>query len=590
MGGVSGSNQFSITSNGSTTEYKIVSASITGEAIFTGVVDSVTDTNVTFATWTDESNSTIYPFFASGSFNKDVQVPKISSPSPSSGAIPNTFASSNISYSGAYDSSLTGFTNAPQIIISPSDGGGTTATATATITSGEITGLSVTEGGTGYTSSPDVTVVAGPHFVRIIDSSSNYFGRVFLIENNSQTSLKLDFSNTVNGETQSASTFFSSGTLIEVVPAATLSSIFGSDSNLLSGLVSSNSWDNPNNADWIYIYTAGSGYSNYFHVDLTGHRFLGSKSGWYRQGSSTKNDNAVIYPDEAFIIAKRKSGTVTLDVEVSDSDAPARVYLPSTGELFVANNPYAMDMFLAELIPSTSIGTGTANFKPGASNSDTGMDTITILNDSGWNTYYFKTGDNDGITELMRANARAGTGGSGALTSSDLFIDSGTVTNLQSCSDAAGSTVVTNYNDGNYTKISISGSSQASITGFNVTFADLQGYMLSDDGANEVNATSGDAVDTNGTGSIVYSNINGTHAIVGSGSGYVVIEKQRDVNFKSDEGSPVWNIGDLGTNYDETHIGLQLVAVALVLKVQLQLEGLLQLLLVGLAIQQPPKL
>ena len=80
--------QFSITSNGSTTEYKIVSASITGEAIFTGVVDSVTDTNVTFATWTDESNSTIYPFFASGSFNKDVQVPKISSPSPSSGAIP----------------------------------------------------------------------------------------------------------------------------------------------------------------------------------------------------------------------------------------------------------------------------------------------------------------------------------------------------------------------------------------------------------------------------------------------------------------------------------------------------------------------
>ena len=55
-----------------------------------------------------------------------------------------------------------------------------------------------------------------------------------------------------------------------------------------------------------YIYTAGSGYSNYFHVDLTGHRFLGGKSGYYRQGSSTKNDNAVIYPDEAFIIAKRK--------------------------------------------------------------------------------------------------------------------------------------------------------------------------------------------------------------------------------------------------------------------------------------------
>ena len=44
---------------------------------------------------------------------------------------------------------------------------------------------------------------------------------------------------------------------------------------------------------------------------------------------------------------------------------------------------------------------------------------------------------------------------------------------LPTCSypDATGSTVITNYNDGNYTKISISGSSQASITGFNVTFA-----------------------------------------------------------------------------------------------------------------------
>ena len=91
VGGVSGSNQFQITSDGSTTTYKIVSASITGEAIFTGSVDSVTDSNITFSTYLDENNNTTYPFFARGSFNRNVQVPKITSTTPSSGAIPIHF-------------------------------------------------------------------------------------------------------------------------------------------------------------------------------------------------------------------------------------------------------------------------------------------------------------------------------------------------------------------------------------------------------------------------------------------------------------------------------------------------------------------
>ena len=38
----------------------------------------------------------------------------------------------------------------------------------------------------------------------------------------------------------------------------------------------------------------------------------------------------------------------------------------------------------------------------------------------------------------------------------------------------------------------------------------LQGYMLNDAGTNEVNATTGENVDTNGTGSVVYSNISGS--------------------------------------------------------------------------------
>ena len=37
--------------------------------------------------------------------------------------------------------------------------------------------------------------------------------------------------------------------------------------------------------------------------------------------------------------------------------------------------------------------------------------------------------------------------------------------------------------------------------------------------------------------------------MVGSGTGYVVIQKQRDVNFKSDEGTPAWSVGSEGAGY-----------------------------------------
>ena len=150
----------------------------------------------------------------------------------------------------------------------------------------------------------------------------------------------------------------------------------------------------------------------------------------------------------------------------------------------------------------------------------------------------------------MVAGAKSGSGGSNALSSSDLFIGSGTVTAVQTCTDANGGGATTNGTNGDYTKLSLSGTTPG--TGFTITISDVQGYMLSDDGGSEVNATTGESVETNGTGSVVYSSLNGTHEIVGSGSGYVVIEKQRDINFKSNEGSPVWNVGTTGAGYSQS--------------------------------------
>ena len=50
----------------------------------------------------------------------------------------------------------------------------------------------------------------------------------------------------------------------------------------------------------------------------------------------------------------------------------------------------------------------------------------------------------------------------------------------------------------------------------------------------------------------MYSNISGSFEVVGGGSGFIVVEKQRDVNFKSNEGSPAWSIGNVGAGYDNS--------------------------------------
>jgi hypothetical protein len=353
-------------------------------------------------------------------------------------------------------------------------------------------------------------------------------------------------SNLAQGESTNVSTYFPAGTLVEVVPAATLGNIFGSYW-AVSNWTSATGWRGTtgNTVDWVYVYDPSlGGYTKYLHIAG------GGLYGWYSRdkGYGVKCNNTVIYPDEAFIVARRSSGTVTLESEISFDDSPTQIYLPESGKTFIANNPFGMDLLLTEIIPSTEIhDSTTSKFRAGASDSDTDMDTITILASGTWKKYWYKSGVNSGITTTMEASGKAGSGGSSAMTTSDLFIGSGSISAIQSSSNAAGTSIVTNYNDGNYTKLTLTGTAPG--TGFTITLSDIQGYMLSDDGANELNATTLETVDTNGSGSIVYSNISGNFEIVGSGSGFVVIEKQRDVNFKSDEGSPAWSIGNVGAGY-----------------------------------------
>ena len=420
VGGIAGSNIMTISAgSASAPTYKIVSASTAGEAVYTGVVDAVTDSDtLSFATTTDESNATVYPFFASGAFNKDAQVPTLTVTITS-----NAVASISRSYgTDGFQGSVTGFTNAPQIIISGSDGGGTQATATATVTSGEISGITITEGGSDYTAA-EASVVGGPHLLRIIDTTSSHYGRVFLISNNTQTTLDLEFPVLASGETANTSTFFSAGTLVEVVRAPTLGNIFGLTPPTNWSTAANLSSSEINGADWVYVWDSVGAYRTYIFLDTATSAY---PDRWIASGNHRVSaNNLVIFPDEAFIVAKRTSGSVELTVEGSVSSADQKLFLPAYGDQMLCNNPYGMDLLLAELIPSTAIGTGSGKFRPGTTD-DGNVDYITILDSGTWKKYWYTSSStNTAVTSMMVAGARAGTGGSNAIQSSDLKIGSG---------------------------------------------------------------------------------------------------------------------------------------------------------------------
>ena len=564
----SGSNSITVSAGtASSPKFYITSVATNGDAVFSGtVVDSGSgwdsNSSISFGSDTNSSGSTIYPFNSNGVFNPSVQIPDIGVTFDSS------VSALSATYHGGYVNTGVGFAGgAPEIIIEGPSDGADGAEATAIVLSGQITGFTVTEGGSGYGNStpPKVTIVGGPHFVKIVDEDSNYTGRVFLITDNKLHCVTLDTSHLAQGESTNLSTYFPVGTKCEVVPAPTLGTTFGvstySSSTASNEIPQNWTAGAPNSADWLYLWdTDTKGYKPYFFLDAS-YEGQGWGRGWYNKKipSDGLKNNTVLYPDEAFIIAKRTSGDATFELEGAVETSDRQMFLPETGNQMLMNNPYGTDLLLGELIPSTAIGSGTNQFKPGSSATDTSMDVVTFLvgGTSTWLSYYYLSGVNDTVTAIRDLSVSSSA--SGSLTANDFYIGKGGVTALQSCTASNGTGLLTNgvSNDGNYTKITLSASLSPSgraqpEVGFNITLADLQGYLLSDGGNYEANATTGEAVANTGInqgGSVVYSDLIGTHEVVGSGTGYVVIQKQRDVNFKSDEGTPAWSVGSEGAGY-----------------------------------------
>jgi hypothetical protein len=537
---------------GDVTTYFVASAPLSSDSVYAGSVASYDNTNarLIFDVETNSSGDIIYPFAGDSAFVPNVQIPVLNV-SVSSGLLDTNTSVVWLDEGGSvgFDSNKPGFNASfpPEVILYDADYN-VSAEVTATIDgTGKLTGLSVVTRGEGYTSTPKVKLVAGSHFVKITDNDSPYNGRVFLIEDNNRTRLDIDLSRRANNESSNISTYFPAGTQIEVIPATTLGSLFGVDFN--SDIYPPN-WTSglPSASDWIYLWdTQFGGYVAYFFMNST-RTSRGYSRGWYSKNSTRSGlkNHIAIYPDEAFLIAKRTSGAVSFEFEGEIETDDKKLLLPQSGNQILAKNPYGADMMLAELIPSTMIAPKDGNsslFRAGTTQEN--GDLVTFLAGSGWEQFWYDHNHgNTAVTSMHEIATRRpleSDNNATTMNSNDLYIGGGAVTSIQSC-DATGDT---NASDKTYSKISTT-SSIADLNGFTITFSDLQGYLLSEDGTQEINASTSLPINP---GSIVDSNLNRSFEVIASSAGEVVVSAQRDIRFDSNLGTPTWKIGKVGTGY-----------------------------------------
>jgi hypothetical protein len=511
--------------------YKVVSAGLAGEAIYTGVISDVNATAITFEvnSSTDADGNDVDPFVP-GVFNSEVKVPVLTL--TMSGSSPNQAVGSITVTSGG-----SGFTanNPPQVFIDYPDGDDNQSTATLGLNgSGVVDSVSVTNGGGGYSEEPKVSVVAGPHFVKLTQAGSSDIGRMFLITSNTSTQLTLDTSRLASGET--LQNIFQVDYTVEIIPGNTLGGLMGTkvaDCPLQDG--------NPTTADLVYLWN-GIKWKSYFFFPGNG-TFT---TGWYEYGNPSDGlkSGKVIYPDEGVIVARRTGSTATIKIAGSVSEVNQKMRLPATGQQFVMNNPFGTDVLLGEIIPCGYLGTGAGQFRPSATDGNYSLaDTIYFLSGTTWAQYYYKGGVNDQVTAVATASAKTPSGGT--MSNTDVSLASGLVTGLASCDDQGNSV---DHNVSTHTKVSLSGT--APLDGFTITFDEVSGEMINDNGDDELDINGTDVGVSGLTPVTNYSSLNGSHEIVNRAGSYVIVKGRRDVNFNINKGSRTWSTGSGGAGYD----------------------------------------
>ncbi len=511
--------------------YKVASIGIAGDPFYKGAVASVSGNVLTFETTTDSDGVPINPFVPSALAAGVAHLKAAIGGGAVTGLTDeagNPISGTNTEGSGLDNS------NPPTITIADPDTGDDVAIASLTVALGKITGASVSggsnTGGSGYTTVPEVTVDCGPYIIRVTESGSANEGRSFLISANTATTVTVS-----NPNSETISSIFETDFEVEIIRASTLGETFGTETPLVTS-------GSAYSADLIYLWDMASGfYSPYYHFGGAGS--IGK--GWYNQliRSRTPSNDTLVWPDEGFIIARRTNSALNLSSDGAIVSSDQKMQLPAAGKQFVMNNPFGTDILFTELFSPTSIGTGNSKFKPASDASGDTGDNVYLLAGSTWTKYWYKAGVNVGITRVATASAKAPSGGT--MSSSDVSLGTGSVTNIQTC-NANGSVVYSEANASDYSKVTIGGTVPAA--GFTITFHDIRGRRINEDGSMELDIDRNEVSAGNG---LKVRQHNKSFKVEASGSGFVVIKKRRSFNFDSSSGTPKWSTGEGGAGYGQ---------------------------------------
>ena len=386
-----------------------------------------------------------------------------------------------------------------------------------------ITGFSILEKGIGYDAPPEVYIEGGPHYLKIIDTESNYTGLSFLINSNSDHMLELN-----NSLNLPLGSILLKDTLVEVIPAWTLDSLFGYTEIQLQNDA------NASRADWVYLLkTSTNQIGN--SSDYVAHFHNGTE--WKLVNSpNDSTSHYIISPDESVIIARRSEANKVLTFNGISPLTPTTWYLPEFNRTKLVSNPFPTSIKLSDIIGNETITDDNSSTEENstrwlAHKEQDLADNIQILNSSGWSTYWHD-GTNLNVSKPAVISAKAGSGIGGGLTLRDFSMASGTIqsaTNPQS-----GNPVITAQNHGLN-------------SGFWIKITGAKG-RLTNDAKVQINSL-GAEVDT-GQGMLINSSINGKWEIINvSTDSFELNRCLADSDFEGN-GLAKWTTGDPGEGYD----------------------------------------
>ncbi len=244
--------------------------------------------------------------------------------------------------------------------------------------------------------------------------SGNSVGRFFQVTANTATQVTLDTSaaggsgyTLTTGSPSTTQTQVAVGDSVEILPANTLSTLFGST----SATVPFQQGTSATGADNVLLFN-GTSWDTYY--------FNGSTNHWRKSGNLNNQDNVVVLPDRGIFIVRRATSALPLTFLGAVPSSTEKTDFPGAGSSFRSVR-FPVDTTLGTLALQTL-----PNWTTGTSAS--GIDNVLIWGGTSWGIYYY-----NGSTSHWRK--------SGNLNNQDtLAIPTGTAIFVSRVSSAAGST------------------------------------------------------------------------------------------------------------------------------------------------------